>query len=45
VVAVSLKKKKTNKKTKNTTGYFGHRGWALGWGLGVSIGEIGRAHV
>ena len=23
---------------KNTTGYFGHRGWALGWGLGVSIG-------
>jgi benzoylformate decarboxylase len=23
---------------KNTTGYFGHRGWALGWGLGISIG-------
>jgi len=23
---------------KNTTGYFGHRGWSLGWGLGVSIG-------
>jgi benzoylformate decarboxylase len=23
---------------KNTTGYFGHRGWALGWGLGVSLG-------
>ncbi len=23
---------------KNTTGYFGHRGWALGWGLGVTIG-------
>jgi len=23
---------------KNTSGYFGHRGWALGWGLGVSIG-------
>jgi benzoylformate decarboxylase len=23
---------------KNTDGYFGHRGWALGWGLGVSIG-------
>lgn len=23
---------------KNTTGYFGHRGWTLGWGLGVSIG-------
>jgi benzoylformate decarboxylase len=23
---------------RNTTGYFGHRGWALGWGLGVSIG-------
>lgn len=23
---------------KNTTGYFGHRGWALGWGLGCSIG-------
>lgn len=23
---------------KNTTGYFGHRGWALGWGLGLSIG-------
>jgi benzoylformate decarboxylase len=21
-----------------TDGYFGHRGWALGWGLGVSIG-------
>ena len=20
---------------KNTTGYFGHRGWALGWGLGL----------
>jgi len=23
---------------KNTTGYFGHRGWALGWGLGVAVG-------
>jgi benzoylformate decarboxylase len=23
---------------KNTSGYFGHRGWTLGWGLGVSIG-------
>lgn len=23
---------------KSTTGYFGHRGWALGWGMGVSIG-------
>jgi benzoylformate decarboxylase len=23
---------------RNTTGYFGHRGWALGWGLGVAIG-------
>jgi benzoylformate decarboxylase len=23
---------------KNTSGHFGHRGWALGWGLGVSIG-------
>jgi benzoylformate decarboxylase len=23
---------------KNTTGYFGHRGWALGWGMGVAIG-------
>jgi benzoylformate decarboxylase len=23
---------------KNTTGYFGHRGWTLGWGLGVTIG-------
>ena len=23
---------------KNTTGYFGHRGWALGWGLGCTIG-------
>lgn len=23
---------------KNTSGYFGHRGWSLGWGLGVSIG-------
>jgi benzoylformate decarboxylase len=23
---------------KNTTGYFGHRGWALGWGLGCSLG-------
>ena len=23
---------------KNTSGYFSHRGWALGWGLGVSIG-------
>jgi len=23
---------------KNTTGYFGHRGWALGWGLAVAIG-------
>src|SRR5262249_27556965 len=23
---------------KDTSGYFGHRGWALGWGLGCSIG-------
>ncbi len=23
---------------RNTTGYFAHRGWALGWGLGCSIG-------
>ena len=23
---------------KNTTGYFGHRGWGLGWGLGCSLG-------
>ena len=23
---------------KNPTGYFGHRGWALGWGLGCAIG-------
>jgi benzoylformate decarboxylase len=23
---------------KNCSGYFGHRGWALGWGLGCSIG-------
>ena len=23
---------------KNTSGYFAHRGWALGWGLGVAIG-------
>jgi len=23
---------------KNTSGYFGHRGWALGWGLGVAVG-------
>jgi benzoylformate decarboxylase len=23
---------------QNTTGYFGHRGWALGWGMGVAIG-------
>ena len=23
---------------KNTTGYFAHRGWALGWGLNVAIG-------
>ncbi len=23
---------------KNTSGYFGHRGWGLGWGLGVSLG-------
>jgi benzoylformate decarboxylase len=23
---------------RNATGYFGHRGWALGWGLGCSIG-------
>ena len=22
----------------NVTGYFGHRGWTLGWGLGVTIG-------
>jgi benzoylformate decarboxylase len=23
---------------ENTSGYFGHRGWALGWGLGCAIG-------
>ena len=23
---------------KNATGYFGHRGWALGWGVGCAIG-------
>ncbi|MCA9145840.1 MAG: thiamine pyrophosphate-binding protein [Planctomycetaceae bacterium] len=23
---------------KNTTGYFGHRGWGLGWGLGCTLG-------
>lgn len=23
---------------KNTSGYFGHRGWALGWGAGVAVG-------
>jgi benzoylformate decarboxylase len=23
---------------RNTTGYFAHRGWALGWGLGCAIG-------
>lgn len=23
---------------RNTTGYFGHRGWALGWGLGCTLG-------
>jgi benzoylformate decarboxylase len=23
---------------QNTSGYFGHRGWALGWGLGCSLG-------
>jgi benzoylformate decarboxylase len=23
---------------RNATGYFGHRGWALGWGLGCAIG-------
>ena len=23
---------------KNTSGYFAHRGWTLGWGLGVTIG-------
>jgi benzoylformate decarboxylase len=23
---------------KNTTGYFAHRGWALGWGLGCALG-------
>jgi benzoylformate decarboxylase len=23
---------------KNATGYFGHRGWALGWGIGCAIG-------
>ncbi len=23
---------------KNTDGYFAHRGWALGWGLGCAIG-------
>jgi benzoylformate decarboxylase len=25
-------------RLKNTSGYFGHRGWALGWGLGVTLG-------
>jgi len=25
-------------RLKNTSGYFGHRGWALGWGLGVALG-------
>ncbi len=23
---------------KNTSGYFAHRGWALGWGLGCAVG-------
>jgi benzoylformate decarboxylase len=23
---------------RNATGYFGHRGWALGWGLGCAVG-------
>ncbi len=23
---------------RNTTGYFGHRGWALGWGAGCAVG-------
>jgi benzoylformate decarboxylase len=23
---------------KNCSGYFGHRGWALGWGLGCAVG-------
>lgn len=23
---------------QNTSGYFGHRGWALGWGLGCALG-------
>jgi len=23
---------------KNSSGYFGHRGWALGWGLGCAVG-------
>jgi benzoylformate decarboxylase len=23
---------------KNASGYFGHRGWALGWGMGCAIG-------
>lgn len=23
---------------KNVTGYFGHRGWTLGWGLGCALG-------
>jgi benzoylformate decarboxylase len=23
---------------RDATGYFGHRGWALGWGLGCAIG-------
>jgi benzoylformate decarboxylase len=23
---------------KNTSGYFAHRGWALGWGLGCTLG-------
>ncbi len=25
-------------KLRNTTGYFGHRGWTLGWGLGCALG-------
>ncbi len=25
-------------KLGNTTGYFGHRGWTLGWGLGCAVG-------
>jgi len=27
---------------ENTDGYFGHRGWALGWGLGVQLAWPGR---